>query len=405
MRLYGAELIRWLIYFPRYGRIDFTTFSEPLMQIIIGDLEEFDEDMDKQDLVKLWRFGRTSTYFDIFLHRLNGYVRSMPTSERFRFVASILSAFDSPALTLRKIELCRGNASRHDITLQQFYELHGSELLHHVAKALIYHKISADLDLWTEIGVTAIQNGADPVTVVDRHTPLFNSLSAWPLRASMQWLSMTTISKRLQPWIHLLTSANVDLSTYFSRESAAWKSVGVYLDYQMLSVTEGTTRLRLLAVQYDALNQRCAFDVRHETLVPLQLLHYLPGSFTDKTLVPNTICWTPSNEEAEEGHWTAASSGRLVLVGKAMDLHGVFSLQEPAKSRTDLYRELVDSTQDDNGVSICVLDKSCRGRGSRKRSSSQPVSMAQGQYDYDTVHYSKYHKWLPRVHYCIGLSA
>lgn len=193
MRLYSAELIRWLIHFFRYERIDFTMFSEPLMQIFIGDLEESDEDMDKQDLVKLWRSGRTSTYFDILLHRFNGYVRSMPTSERFQFVATIISAFDPPVLTLRKIELCRGNASRHDITLEQFYRLHKSDVLHHVAKALTYRKTSTDLDLWAEIGVTAIQNGADPVTIVNGRTPLPHVLLAQPLRASIQWLSMRSI--------------------------------------------------------------------------------------------------------------------------------------------------------------------------------------------------------------------
>lgn len=190
---------------------------------------------------------------------------------------------------------------------------------------------------------------------------------------------------------------------YFPRESDAWQSFGVYVPCNMRHAIEDT--IRLWAVQYDAWSQRCRFQAQHEAFVPLNLLHHLPGTFTDKSLVPNTICWTPSNEEAEEGHWTAASFGRLVLVGKAMDLHGVFSLQESTKSRTDLYRGLVDSTQDDNGVLIRVLDKSCRGRRSRKRSSSQPISMAHRRYDYSTAHKSDSHEWLPLVHYCVNSSA
>lgn len=400
LRLYGAELEQWLICLIYTQSIAFPGFSERLMQIFIGDLEEFDADMDKQGLAELWRLGNTSTYFEILLRRFNGSVRSLPASERFQFVAATISAFDPPILTLRKIELCGGNVSRHDIVLKQFYVLHGSEVLHQVAQALTYHGTSAHLNLWTEIGVTAIQNGANPVTVVDRRTPLLRLLLGRPLRASVLRLSMRSISKRLQPWIHLLASANVDLSTYFSRESDAWQSVGMYVPPDM---TED--RIRCWAVQYDAWNQRYTFRVRHETRVPLKLLHYLPGSFTGRSLVPTTICWDLSNEEAEEGHWIAASSRTLVLVGEVMDLHDVIGLQESAKSRTDLFQGLIESTQDDNGVLIRVLDKSCRGRGSRRRSSSQPISMAHRRYDYNTAHYSDSHEWLPLVHYCIGLSA
>lgn len=409
LRLCGAELHSALIgWFKKDNRrilVSPTIFSERVMQTLIPpNREEFDAGMDKQVFAELWHSGHASTYFDILLRKFNGLVRSMPISERFQFVATIISCFDPPVLTLRKIELCGGNVSRHDIVLKQFYMLHGSEVLHHVAKALIYHETSAHLDLWTDIGVTAIQNGADPVTVVDRRTPLLRVLWTRPLRASIQWLSMGPISKRLQQWIHLLASANVDLSTYFSRESDAWKSVSVDVPCYMLALTGGT--IRLWAVQYDAWSQRYSFRVRHETLVPHKLLHHLPCSFTDKSLVPNTICWDPSNEEAEEGHWIRASSGSFVLVGEMMDLHEVISLQDSAETRTVRHKRLIDSTQDDNAVLIRVLDKSYHSRGSRKSSSSQPISIAQRRHDFNIGHYySDSHWWLPPVHYCIGSSA
>jgi hypothetical protein len=88
-----------------------------------------------------------------------------------------------------------------------------------------------------------------------------------------------------------------------------------------------------------------------------------------------------------------------------MDLHDVISLQDSAQTRTDLYEGLINFTQDDNGVLIRVLDKSCRGRRVRKRSSSQPNSMAPRRYDYNTARYSDSHEWLPLVHYCTGVSA
>ena len=359
--------------------------------------------MCKQDFARLWLRCGTSTCFDILLHRFNGFVRSMPTSERFRFVANIISAFDPPVLTLRKIELCSEGISRRESVLKQFYMLHGSEVLHRVARALVYQEESAHLDLWTDIGVTAIQNGADPVTVRDGRTPLLLVLLAPSPRAMSLCLSMRSISKRLQRWIHLLASANVDLSTYVSRESNAWQSVGVDVSYHMFNLTGDTTRL--WAVQYDAWSQRYNFQTRHATLVPLKLLHQLPGSFTGRSLVPNTICWNPSEEEAEEGHWTAASSGRLVLFGEVMDLDEMISLQESAQARTGRHRRLIDSTQDDTGVLIRVLDRSCRGRRLRKRSSSQPTSMAHRRYDCNAAYKSFSHEWLPVVHYCIGLSA
>ncbi|GAB7324210.1 hypothetical protein MBLNU13_g07570t1 [Cladosporium sp. NU13] len=187
LRLYGAELTQWLIY---TKIIAIPGLKERLMRILIGDLEEFDADMDKQGFAELWRLGHNSTYFEILLRRFNGFVRSMPTSERFQFVAATISALDSPVLTLRKLELCRGNTSPHDTILKQFYVLHGSEVLHHVAQALSYHQTSAHLDLWTDIGVTAIQNGADPVTVVDRQSPLLGNPSVFmclPIRQKTQY--------------------------------------------------------------------------------------------------------------------------------------------------------------------------------------------------------------------------
>jgi hypothetical protein len=184
----------------------------------------------------------------------------------------------------------------------------------------------------------------------------------------------------------MLASANVDMPTYFSRESEVWQFVRVHVPYYMPKYTKGTTRL--WAVEYDAWSQRYNFQVRHETRVPLKLLHCLPGSFADQSLVPNTICWDPSKEEAEEGHWTAAGSGELVLVGRPMDLYEVISLQDSAQTRTTLYERLIDSTQDDNGVLMRVLDKSYHSQHLRKRSSSQPISIPQMRYGRKTANSS-----------------
>jgi hypothetical protein len=398
VRLYGAELhsaLRtWLDKLYVAGHSD---LIEQLMQIFIDDLEESDANMDKQGFARIWRSCHTSTCLDILLRRFNGFVRSMPTSDRFRFIADIISSRDSPVLTLKKIKLCGGNASLHE-----FYVLHGSEVLHHVARAFMEYQASAHLDLWTGIGVTAIQNGADPVAVVHRRTPLLQFLFRQPPLESEHMLSTRSTSKMLQPWMHMLASANVDIPTYFSRESEAWQSVDVYMPHYILNVIRWGARL--LEIQYDASSQRYNVHVRRETLVPLKLLHCLPGSFTDQSLVPNTICWDPSTKETEEGHWIAARSGKLVLVGEVMDLHKVIGLLDSSIARTVLYERLVDPTQDDNGVLIRVLDKSYRRQRLRKRSSSQPISIAQRRYDYKAAR-SRSREWLPPVHYCTGLSA
>jgi hypothetical protein len=373
-----------------------------LIKIFIDDLEEFDANMDKEGFTSIWRSCHTSTCLDILLRKFHGFVRSMPTSERFRFIADIVSSHDSPVVILKKIELCGGNTSPSDIVLGEFYTSHGSDVLHHVARAIVYHRTSAHLDIWIGIGVTAIQNGADPVTVIYRRTPLVLFLYAQPPLEAEHMLSMRSISKRLQPWMHILASANVDMPTYFSRESEAWQSVGMHIPDHMLHVIEGKTRL--WAVGYDASSQRCNFRVRHETRVPLKVLHCLPGSFTDQSLVPNTICWDPSNEEAEEGHWVSVASGELVLVGEVMDLQKVISLLDSAQTRIVMYKSLIESTQDDNGVLMRVLERSCHSQRQRKRSTSQPISIAQRRYD-DEHADSNSHEWLPPVHYCNGLSA
>jgi hypothetical protein len=403
VRLYGTELLTMLwIWLSGIETLGSPNVGEHLMQIFVDDLEEFDANIDRQGFTRIWRSCHTSAWLDILLRRFDGFVRSMPTSERFRFITDIISSRDSPVVIFNKIELCGGNASLHE-----FYMLHGSMVLHHVARALTEYQASAHLDLWTGIGVTATQNGADPVTVVNQRTPLLRFLFKQPpLKSdpleSEHMLSTRSISKRLQPWMHMLASANVDIPTYFSRESEAWQSVDVYVPYHVLDLVD--CRTRLFAVQYDASSQRYSIYVRHDTRVPIKLLHRLPGSFTDQSLVPNTICWDPSTKETEEGHWIAARSGKLVLVGEVMDLHKVIGLLDSSIARTVLYERLVDPTQDDNGVLMRILDKSCHSPRLRKRSSSQPISIAQRRYDDKTAH-SRSHEWLPPVHYCIGMSA
>jgi hypothetical protein len=176
--------------------------SEHLMQIFIDDLEEFDANMDKQGFAMIWRSCHTATHLDFLLRRFSGFVRSMPTSERFRFIANIISSRDSPVLTLKKIELCGGITSPSDIVLGEFYTLHGSEVLHHVAEALVYDDTSAHLDFWTRIGLNAIQNGADTVHVVGKRTPLLQSLVKGPPLGLEHMFPMESISRRLQPWMH-----------------------------------------------------------------------------------------------------------------------------------------------------------------------------------------------------------
>jgi hypothetical protein len=131
------------------------------MQMFIRDLDESDE---ATNFDWVWQFCRTSASLDILSHNFVEFIQRKSTSELVHFVRSILNDNDSAALFLKKIEICHGTAySNSDTVLECFCQEYGGDVLYYVADALSArrHVPALELELWIQIGVTAMQNGAD----------------------------------------------------------------------------------------------------------------------------------------------------------------------------------------------------------------------------------------------------
>ena len=382
--------------------------SEQLIQMFVGDLVQLDADIDVQMLAGVWSYCNSPKCQDILLGHFAKAIQRMSMPARRRFVRQIIDPSDSAVVFLRKIELCRASASLDNAAaLDDFCKEYGDLVLHYVAGVFGSHVAHSDLALWTRIGVTAMQNGADPVVAHDydlgsrrnvRHTPLLRLLSMTRTLAS-DCLSFKRMPVELDLWIQMLQEAGMDMEKYFSRETEAWQFADTVVTKhfgRMQHITMRDITMRFISVEYDTQTQNCTFQVRDEALVPLKRLHRLPGSFAGESLVPDTMCWLPNDDESEEGLWLGEESDYLPLVSQ------VLTLQELVESRLGPYHGLIDCTQDDNGVLMRVLDKSYHN--SRQRSSSQPCSIYRRRYDCENSHGSRVHDWLPPLHFCIGMS-
>ena len=359
--------------------------------MFIGDLDDFDADLDLRDLEDIWQSCRSPTSLDMLLRISAGVIQNMSALERFDFVRTIIGDKDSAVLFMRKIEICAVSGFACGLTtLDRFCQTHGKTVLTNVACALGEHVARSDVNLWTQIGVTAIKNGTDPVTTAVHDRPLLCTLLSRTWSPYSVRLSIEHITTALELWIDTLKEANVDIKAYCLRTSEA-----LQLPFFVNFGRTRATTARLVAIEYDDQTQKCILCVRAETKIPLKHLHHLPGSFVNRSLVPTTICWDPDKEEEEEGFWLGES---FPLIGETM------SLQKFVQTFADSYHGLSDFTQDDNGILMRTLDKSCRSRHSRKRASSQPAPLRRRRHDYETQHWSRLHVWMPPLHFCMDKS-
>jgi hypothetical protein len=327
------------------------------------------------------------------------YLRSLTAKQRVRFIRTTFVADDSATLYMAKI-----NQSHVKPSLNRFCRASVRTVLFDVTQAFARFDSrlgDADYDLfaWKRIGIVAIKNGTDPIAVRKfspgnrSGTPLLSLFRLHKRREDI----FKDISRPLKLWIQILREANVNLQTYFSEESRVWRSIDACC---LLRKSPGMPQstMHFVAVDLDPNTQRCIVRVCEKVFLPIMRLHHLPGSFTCRTEVPDKICWSPNSEELKEGHWV--SSGPEVLPrGRVMDL------QELCQDHAGTYPELVDSTQDDNGSVMRMIDKLQHSPRPRKRSPSQPAPLYRRRNEYKTVHVSRVHRWLPPMHFCIDESA
>jgi hypothetical protein len=201
-------MVFWLI---EMSPVQVFHHCEQLMRIFVRDLHDSDE---ATYFEWIWQCCRTSASLDILLDNFVEFIQRMSTSERVHFVRSILSRLDSAALFLKKIEICHGAAySNGDTALDYFCQAFGGDILYYVADALSErdHVSTSNLELWTRIGVTAMQNGA-ALLAASRHiarnfmcnccTPLLHLLLGdTPYQGLENTFSISRILTALKLWI------------------------------------------------------------------------------------------------------------------------------------------------------------------------------------------------------------
>jgi hypothetical protein len=368
-------------------------YCEEVLQVFVHDLDCFEEDMDLLEFARIWRRCGSLAGLEMLLQKFDRFIQAMSAVERFRFFGASISSSESAASYAAKIEQCRGLPS-----FDHFYQNDGASVLHHVAEVLGMNHRTSEWESWTRIGITAIQSGAD-VHVIKQssddggsYTPFLQFVQSAKV-SSEQNGAIERILKSLKRWTHMLREAKFDLPAYFLRESEVWTSAN--RRFTIGPVGWYRPMARLVAINYDTLRQRCSLHIRYEIFVPLSRLHHLPGSFTNQAEIPDIICWEPNSEELGEGHWSDAGLGLIALCSNVMN-QDEFLLEH-----FDAYHGLGDSTQDDNGILMRMIDLSSRNPRSRKRSSSQPAPLSRRRYDYGTLRSSNVHKWLPPIHFCI----
>jgi hypothetical protein len=376
--------------------------------------------MDLPGFARIWQRCGSPAGLKLLLQKFGTFVQAMSVVERVQFYSASLSPRESAACYMAKIDLCCEISSP-----ESFYRNMGASVLHHVVRVFGKDYPDSDWEGWTRIGVTAIQNGTDLLAlkrytrrgVSCPHTPLGYLLWSIPSDSSTE-----AISTALERWTHMLDEAKVDLTAYYARESDTGtlshtnanlishtsrntvvrlisrydrsEKICSHANLNLIPCTSRHTVVNLATLDYDPLTKVCNFRIRHQTAIPLMRLNHLPGSFPGPVEIPVTICWHPNHEELQEGYWSRSGSGGPVLRGRMMNL------QELDRMCDGSYLGLVDSTQDDTGSLMRMIDMSHCSHRSRKRASSEPAPLHRKRYDYERLRFSKVHPWLPPIHFC-----
>jgi hypothetical protein len=369
---------------------------------------------------RIWQRCGSPAGLKMLLRKFSTFVQAMSAKEQVRFFSASLTPLESATSYMAKIDLCCKVSSPN-----YFYRKMGQSVLYHVAKVFGEGLPDSDWQGWTRIGVTAIRKGIKLLAlrrftlrgVSCPHTPLGYLLFSIPSNSSTE-----AISTALERWTHMLDEAKIDLTVYYTRESetSTLSHTNVNLIFRtsrnklvrlattgqlttricshgnlsLISCTSRNTLVSLAALDYDPLTKTCNFRIRHQAAIPLMRLHHLPGSFPGSVDIPDTICWNPDHEELEEGHWSRSESGGPLLRGRMMNVQVLDRMCDGS------YLGLVDSTQDDTGSLMRMIDMSRFNHRSRKRVSSAPAPLYRRRYDYERLRFSKVHPWLPPIHFC-----
>ena len=184
-------------------------------------------------------------------------------------------------------------------------------------------------------------------------------------------------------WLTMVQRAGIDLLDYGAREKKTWNTLGFnqFLHWYWL---------RIAGLVYGSKILQWSIKIRYCNLVSVRRLHRPPGAF-QQYAVTETIIWTPSRAEEDEGYW------------KVVKVHDVvtkdINLEEVTIDKRSAFVFLVDKTQDDS-AEIMTMAMAMTNRKSRPRFSSQPPSLRRSVFDHCISQESRKHKWLTSFHLC-----
>lgn len=314
----------------------------------------------------------------------------------------------------------------------------GLTVMHYVASRL--HQLAKvndaahdeELRSWVSIGVSVLQNGAQPCAIADiendnwlshgdsqlastrynyedltkvtRTTPLLICVGHpdWQIRTAGSVESVDNfreISRALRVWVEMVQNAGLDLKNYGSEELEAWKSLPDFESYLRPKEIADPCLWplpRITQLVYGPRPADWTFKTFHALRVDIYQLKRTPGDFPDSQLRPRTIMWRPTHEEDQEGVWEFTKRHNLLTrhieIGESLDI---------TESGAN-FRELLESSQDDTGPVSLMQGRASHPRfpTSMPRSCSQPPSLRRREWE----HYSAYQPmgrlWMGKCHLC-----
>lgn len=365
--------------------------------------QEFDISLDLEERSPLFKSCHDIQLIRFLLHAHRDALRSLTLLQRFQFGEEAFSRSNSVTTYAAKVGL---TFERPELAYLSADD--GTTALHHVAQALWkpgrteqHGNVQED---WLRAGVALILNGADlfrakkPSLNDDRpRTPLLCLVSE--LRSTLQ--PFEEVISKLKAWNCMLARGKVDLEWYYEEEMRVWHSSEMDVEDpspvpNLLATWARRTSFRLLNIIYRPETQRLLLCWRAEALVPVLHLEQPPGTFDSLKHASRKICWVPSAEEKEEGHW---SLRHLVeLRGHAFESE--FGVDDPDVGSSSMmhFEDPLSRTQDDNGSLMMMICRSRKRGRFRNRSLSQPAPT--GLRRIHQEYCSPMHPWLPPYHFC-----
>lgn len=293
------------------------------------------------------------------------------------------------------------------------HHLYSTTVLFYVAQGLeISISRGSQSQDWIKLGIEVLKN--DPEVLANGSvlslTPLthwFRCMFSYTMHRKLEALQVPDII--FQTWADMVRQAGIDLCQYGAMEAEAWKSRPKLTFHDEFSWdshsyhSQAAVAERLL---FGPAPADWTFEVQHVKRWPLKSVLFElrdpPGSFPRDPRVPNRICWQPTDEEEDEGHWVKISEREIPSQPLVLQSATTY-LQE--KEEPPPIIQLLNHTQDDTSTVPLLLlrgEQTSRiNQSSVVRSHSQPPV-----YGTDTMK-DKFHMkrgrcrdWLPCLHVC-----